>query len=212
MKCVTLIPARGGSKGIPGKNLYKICGKPLLTYTIEASLGSIVQETWVSSDSTEILNFASSKGAHCIKRPPKFATDDASSEDALLHFAEHVDFDILVFLQATSPLIQSSDIDAGINLMNSYDSIVGVTENTQFSWVSGQPQYDLSFRKRRQDLGQTFLENGSIYITTKDQLLRSKTRVSGDIGFLEMPKIRSFEIDCFEDIEIVELVMNQKLM
>ena len=99
MKIVSLIPARGGSKGIPNKNLIKILGKPLIQYALEASLRSKVNETWVSSDSKEILNFSNKLGAKIIKRPKKISSDNASSEQALLHFSEIIDYDIIVFIQ-----------------------------------------------------------------------------------------------------------------
>ena len=132
MKIVSLIPARGGSKGIPNKNLIKILGKPLIQYALEASLRSKVNETWVSSDSKEILNFSNKLGAKIIKRPKKISSDNASSEQALLHFSEIIDYDIIVFIQCTSPLINFKDIDKGINKMKKFDSIVSVSETSQF--------------------------------------------------------------------------------
>ena len=87
LKVVTLIPARGGSKGIPRKNIIDICGKPLIAYAIEASLKSDSSETWVSTDDDEIAKISREYGAKVIKRPSEIATDNATSESALLHFA-----------------------------------------------------------------------------------------------------------------------------
>ncbi len=97
-KIVSIIPARGGSKRIPKKNLIKINGKPLIYYMIKASLESKVDETWVSSEDDEILRVAKKYGAKIIKRPEELATDTSSSESVLLHFADNCSFDILVFL------------------------------------------------------------------------------------------------------------------
>ena len=90
---VSVILARGGSKGIPRKNIVDINGKPLLYYTIEASLKSGVDATWVSTDDEEIATIAYECGARVLKRPAKISTDKSTSESALMHFAEQVEFD-----------------------------------------------------------------------------------------------------------------------
>jgi CMP-N,N'-diacetyllegionaminic acid synthase len=210
MRTVTIIPARGGSKGIKNKNLIKVSGQPLLKYVIVASLNSNTDETWVSSDSDEILAYAHRLGAKTIKRPLEFSNDFASSESALLHFADKVDFEILVFLQATSPLIISEDINKGINMMMNYDSVVSVTENNQLLWSNNDPLYKISNRKRRQDLPQSYLETGGIFITTKFGLIKSQNRLNGKIGLLKLPKIRSFDIDTVDDIEVIEAILNER--
>ena len=99
MKIVSLIPARKGSKGIKNKNLIDLCGKPLIQYSIEASINSLVEETWVSSDSDEILEISKNLGAKTIKRPKELSEDNSTSESALLHFAKNTDIVILVFIQ-----------------------------------------------------------------------------------------------------------------
>ena len=211
MKVVSLIPARKGSKGIPNKNLVDLCGKPLIYYAIEASRRSLVKETWVSSDSEEILNISEKFGVKTIKRPLELSDDNASSESALLHFAKNVDFDILVFIQCTSPLIQFNDINQGIEKMKKFDSVVSVSETNQMFWDSNGPLYDISNRVRRQDGIKRYLETGSFFITTKKNLLKFKNRLSGNIGFVEIPKSRSFDIDCYEDLKIVKTLINSKI-
>ena len=128
MKIVSVILARGGSKGIPNKNIILIKNKPLIQYSIQASLCSKVDETWVSTDSLSIKKIALDCGAQVLDRPSKLSTDTASSDDALLHFSQHVDFDILVFLQPTSPLILFNDINTGLDLIkqSQYDSLFSV--------------------------------------------------------------------------------------
>ncbi len=206
-RAVTIIPARGGSKGIPRKNLADVCGRPLIAYAIEASLGSRVAETWVSSEDDEILEVAASLGARAIRRPPELATDDATSESVLLHFAGHVPFDDLVFLQATSPMVTAGDIDRALDLLGEYDSVLSVAEFTQFVWQDGRPNYDIDNRRRRQDSSPAFLETGSLFATTREALLRSRNRLSGRIGYCVVPKIRSFDVDSEEDLEVVRHIM-----
>ena len=210
MKIVSLIPARKGSKGIPNKNLINLCGKPLISYAIQASKQSSVKETWVSSDSNEILKVSQNLGAKTIKRPSEISGDNATSESALIHFAENIDFDILVFIQCTAPLIKFQDINQGIKIIKEFDSVVSVSETHQMFWNANGPLYDINNRARRQDSTKKYIETGSFFITSKENLLKYKNRLSGNIGFVEIPKYRSFDIDCYDDIKIVETIINSK--
>tara|TARA_B100001027_G_scaffold147355_1_gene103020 strand:+ start:113 stop:754 length:642 start_codon:yes stop_codon:yes gene_type:complete len=210
MKIVTIIPARGGSKGIKNKNLIEVSGQPLISYVVKESLKSKTDETWVSSDSNEILNYANNLGAKTIKRPPEISDDLAISESTLLHFADNVGFDSLVFIQATSPLLISEDINRGIKMLKDYDSVVSVTENNQLLWSNNKPMYEISNRKRRQDSPKSYLETGGIFITKKSGLIKSRNRLNGKIGLLKIPKIRSFDIDTVEDLDVVEVILNDR--
>ena len=211
-KIISIIPARKGSKGIPNKNLLNLSGKPLIYYAIQASKQSIVEETWVSSDSDEILNFSKKLGAKTIKRPKELSDDNASSESALIHFSENIEFDILVFIQCTSPLIKPQDINRGIEKMRNFDSIVSVTETHQMFWNAKGPLYDINNRERRQDSIKRYLETGSFYITSKKNLMKSQNRLSGKIGFVEIPKHRSIEIDNINDLKTAELMINSNAL
>ncbi|URQ68431.1 acylneuraminate cytidylyltransferase family protein [SAR86 cluster bacterium] len=207
-KSVTVIPARGGSKGIPKKNIADINGKPLLAYAIEASINSKSDETWVSTENDEISEIAKKYGAKVLKRPENIATDDASSESVLLHFIKEVDdFDILIFLQATCPLVEAPDINKALALMENYDSVISVSKFDQMLWMGSKAMYDINNRQRRQNLEQRFVETGSIFMTTKKGLLRSKNRINGKVGFLEVPKWRSIDIDTYEDLEFARKIM-----
>lgn len=206
MKIVSLIPARGGSKEIPDKNIINLKGKPLIYYTIQASKNSSVDETWVSTNSSKISVISEGYGANIIKRPNEISKDDSKSEEALIHFAERVDFDILVFIQATSPLLTSKYINLGLDMMKKYDSVFSVTRE---HWIprwnkKHKPDgWDIQKRPMRQDIEEKFLENGAFYITKKQSLLKSKLRYSGKIGMVEMPLNLSFQIDTQDDLELV---------
>jgi sialic acid synthase SpsE len=130
MKIVSLITARGGSKGIPNKNIIDVNGKPLISYSISASLDSDVDETWVSTDSDKIKMVSEECGSKVIDRPKHLADDISMPDDSLLHFAKNNNFDILVFIQPTSPMIKSEYINKGIKMIKSdkYDSVF--KENT----------------------------------------------------------------------------------
>ena len=214
MKIVSIILARGGSKGIPKKNIININGKPLIQYSIEASQKSCVKNCWVSTDCSEIKQIAHSLGTNVLDRPENLATDTASSDDALVHFSKHVDFDILVFIQPTSPLIESKDIDAGLDLLlnsiESYDSIFSCCKEhwiPKWSLDIKPYNWDIMNRPRRQDMPEQLVENGALYITTKKQLLKSQLRYGGKIGYLEMPLYRSFQIDTLDDIELIKKIL-----
>ena len=210
MKIVSVILARGGSKGIPNKNIIDIQGKPMIGYVIEASLNSQVQETWVSTDCEQIKNTSLSYGAQVIDRPKKISQDFSKSEDALLHFSNNVDFDILVFIQPTSPLLYASDIDKGINLIvdsgNSYDSAFSAyREHWIPRWHSNiTPQiWNISERPMRQEKDFSYVENGAFYITKRESLIKTKLRYSGNIGVIEMPNYRSFQVDTLDDLKLI---------
>ena len=211
MNIVSVILARGGSKGIPKKNIIDIKGKPLIQYSIQASQQSRVANTWVSTDCSKIKEIANGLGANVLDRPKHLASDTASSDLDLIHFSECVDFDILVFIQPTSPLIQSKDIDAGLNLLlnekHSYDSIFSSSREhwiPRWSLDIKPDNWDIKNRPRRQDVSEQLIENGAFYITTREQLLKSKLRYGGKIGYVEMPLTRSFQIDTLEDLELIK--------
>ncbi|MFA5133312.1 MAG: acylneuraminate cytidylyltransferase family protein [Patescibacteria group bacterium] len=216
-KIFVLIPARGGSKGIPGKNIKLLCGKPLISYNINAAKKSkYLDGVYVSTDDKEIAEISKSCGADVIERPAEYATDGASSELALLHFAEAYDFDLLVFLQCTSPLTTEADIDGAIEKYSSggYDSLLSVCKDRGgflcggFTWgeAGRSLNYNYENRKRRQDFGETYRENGAIYIMSKKGLLSHKNRLYGKIGLYVMPGARSFEIDEPEDWNFLEKI------
>ena len=218
-RIVVLIPARGGSKGIPRKNLRKVGGDPLVGRCVKTALGSRrADEVWVSTDDAEIAKTASRYGANILERPSELAGDMVSTEDAMLHFSEHVDFDIVVLMQATSPLTISEDIDNAVSMMDDFDSVLSVCEDhggwlcSGFRWFEGGiPDYDPTTRPMRQHMRKAYRENGALWVTHRAELLRSKCRISGRIGLYVMPRWRSFEIDEPEDLlEINKLLSRSR--
>ena len=207
MKIVSLITARGGSKGIPNKNITPIFGKPLIAYTINASLGSSVDETWVSTDDLQIAKTSRAYNAEIIYRPKELCNDIIMPDAALVHFARNYDFDILVFIQPTSPLLDSKYINKGLNMMDKYDSVFSAyKEHWQPRWTKDNKPYkwDIKSRPRRQDQPELYVENGAFYITTRENLLQSELRYSGSIGVVEMPLYDSFQVDSENDLELIK--------
>jgi len=212
MKKISLILARGGSKGVPKKNIIDIHGHELISYTIKTSQNSNVDETWVSTDNADIKEVALSYGAKVIDRPSEFAQDNSPSEQALLHFAFNIDFDLMVFIQPTSPLITPKDINTGIDMVVSgqYDSIFSAyREHWVPRWsLKAEPKWDLYHRPMRQHVEENYVENGAFYVISKENLLRYQLRYGGNIGVHEMPVQRSLQIDTFDDLELIRRAMS----
>ena len=212
MKIVTVILARGGSKAIPNKNIMLLKNKPLIQYSIDASLSSRVNETWISTDSKKIKAVALQCGVQVLDRPKALATDTSSSDESLLHFSKYIDFDILVFLQPTSPLVLAQDINKGLDLLLNfnYDSVFSVYREhwiPRWSLKIKPENWDINHRPMRQDVNDLFVENGACYISTRKQLINSKLRYGGKIGYIEMPLYRSFQIDTQDDVELIKKIL-----
>jgi N-acylneuraminate cytidylyltransferase len=213
MKIVSVILARGGSKGIPKKNITKVINKPLISYTIETSINSNVDETWVCTDNEEIAKISEECGAKVLIRPHELATDKSKSEDALIFFSKKVEFDFLVFIQPTSPLLKPEYINLGIEYVKSkkFDSVFSAySEHWIPRWSKKEVKpynWEINKRPRRQDVEELWVENGAFYITTKKDLQKNKLRYNGKIGVVEMPFEESFQIDTISDLKLIEKLL-----
>ena len=222
MRVSAIILARGGSKGIPGKNIRNFCGKPLLAWTVEQCIKAQgVDDVWVSSDSKEILDIAGQYGAKPISRPDNISNDQATSESGWLHALDEIEnqtstVDLVVAPQVTSPIRESSDISSGLEDMQlqGLDSLMAVTEiEDLFTWkqnYEGNLQsvtYDYLNRKPRQQLEKQFLETGSFYIFSPKILREHQNRMGGKIGMKIMESHKMFDINNPEDFKLSEVVM-----
>ena len=227
MEIICIIPARGGSKGIPGKNIIDFCGKPLLAWSIlQAQQAKSVNAVYVTSDHEAILRVTEDFGAIPIRRPDELSTDAATSESALLHALDHIEreratnIDLVVFLQATSPLREPEDIDGAVQrLINEKaDSLLSTGRlELYFIWHETDNgfmslNYDYTRRQRRQDLKPQYVESGSIYVF-KPHILRSmNNRLGGRITNYEMDFWKTWEIDSLEDKALCEWYFMNRLM
>lgn len=223
-KVIAIIPARGGSKGIPKKNLYPILGKPLITYSINTALSTqLIDHVIVTTDDNEIAKIARDSHAKVIIRPAKLSDDNASSESALIHSISelkkaNLEPDIIVFIQCTSPLTKPWDIDNAIEkfLEKKADSLLSVTRSHIFLWREDENglmtgiNHDKNVRLRRQDFDMQYQENGAFYIFDTKGFLKAGHRFFGKITHFIMPQDRSIEIDSLIDVKIVEAIMKEE--
>lgn len=221
MSNVAFIPVRGGSKSIPLKNIKPLCGKPLVYWVTKAACEcKEIDTVYVSTDSNAIKKtveeFAFAK-VRVIDRSTETATDQASTESAMLEFAKRYEFDNIVLIQATSPLLTASDLERGFMFFGEegIESVFSAVRQKHFIWEEGEGgakpiNYDVSHRPRRQDFDGYLVENGAYYITSKEALLKSGNRVSGHIKAVEMCEESLYEIDEPSDWIIVEHLLKNR--
>ncbi len=224
-----LITARGGSKGLPGKNIRLLCGKPLIEWSISAAkAASCVDRIVVSTDDAAIADVARRAGAEVpFERPSELATDSASSVDVVIHAIDtlaktELAFDIVVLLEPTSPLRKSFDIDGAVQrlIQTGAGAVVSVCRA-----VSTHPAFMFSLDEkgrlrpylernptglRRQDIDPIFFLDGTLYASRIDVLKTKRSFYHEDTVAFEVPKWKSLEIDNFDDFIMVEALMAKR--
>ena len=211
---MALIPVRGGSKGVPGKNVIELAGAPLLWWTVEAVRAAKSQMNLVvSTDSHSIAEYAKSLDATVILRPPELAMDTSPTEPTIAHALndrEQRHTTSVLLLQATSPLRLPGTIDRGISTFvgPDCDSVVSVVPEPPFLWKGDvenpRALYDYNDRRRRQDFRaeeQVFRETGSLYLFSAAGLLRTGNRLHGRIRLLILNPLEGIDIDTHYDLQ-----------
>lgn len=221
---LAIIPARGGSKGVPRKNIILIKGKPLIGWTIESAKQSkYIDRLILTSDDQEIIGITRHLGCEVpFVRPSHLAKDDTPGIDPVLHaMAEVPGYDIIVLLQPTSPLRTGVDIDQCIETLLSTvnaKSCVAVCEVSESPYWSFTLEQDASLLKpllpdlgqysRRQDLPKVFIPNGAVYVSDSTALAASKSFFTEKTCGYIMPRDRSVDIDTLEDLALVESILS----
>jgi CMP-N,N'-diacetyllegionaminic acid synthase len=228
-KVLAIIPARSGSKGLPGKNLRMMHGKPLVAYPIlSAKNSNCVDFVYCSTDSKEIADYAISYGADASYLRPSHLSDDYTTSvevvrDALIHFANRgQEFTYVIMLEPTSPLTTSNDIDFAFQYLKNesedFDSAISITKSisghpdfTFFRDVKGRIEPYMGFPwhfRRRQDLSPAFFQTGSFYLSKVDALMSSSSFITSRTLGIVVPKVKAFEIDDKVDFIIVERIFS----
>jgi len=225
---IGLIPARGGSKGLPRKNMRIIASRPLCEFTVQAALESrYIDFVYLSSDDEEILSCGSAMGAQPVRRPAEFVSDTASANDVVTHFFRELPERLaaqdpyIVYLQPTSPLRTARHVDLAVEQMQAQHvhTLVSVVEmaNSPYKSFSVDTQGRLQSlfdeklsNARRQDLPKIYMPNGAIYIfRMSDFLQREGFPSNGSIPFV-MSEADSIDIDTEEDVRYLEYVLKEK--
>ena len=222
MKCVAIILARGGSKGIKNKNLIEVNKKPLIGWTIENALKCReLSHIFVSSDSEKILECAKSFGSEIIKRPAEISSDTSTSEDGWLHALKHMKNklnilpELILAPQVTSPIRKKDDFSKAIKyfIENNFDSLLSVNVMRDFFiWEKigdnfCSINYDFKNRPRRQIIKEKYHENGSFYLFKPKILSTHNNRLGGKIGVYIMDNLQHYQIDEPRDIKTCEYIL-----
>ncbi|MGN0350677.1 MAG: HAD-IIIA family hydrolase [Roseburia sp.] len=227
---VAFIPVRGGSKSIPLKNIKNMCGKPLVYWTVAAACKcKEIDKVYVATDSEKIKHVLQEikenekdsvfQKLEVIGRSAESASDTASTEFAMLEFAGNYEFDHIVLIQATSPLLDAEDLNRGFSLyrQEDCDSVLSVVRQKRFNWEVDEDgnakaiNYDYFYRPRRQEFDGYCVENGAFYITSKERLMETGNRISGNVKACEMSEDTFFEIDEPSDWAIIEKLLQKRI-
>lgn len=215
-RVVAVIPARGGSKGVPRKNVAKVGGMPLVQRSIHTAVASqVIDAVYVTTDNAEIANAAKRAGGLVIDRPRELAGDTASSEAALLHALEVLeaagkDPEVIVFIQATSPFIDPLDIGAAVRRVLAYeeDVVFSAAETHAFLWEQTEEgavgvNHDHTWRPRRQERTPHFQETGAFYVMRVEGFRERKFRFFGRVGMqIAKHEAAALEVDNPAQLEI----------
>lgn len=227
---LAIVPARGGSKGLPGKNIRPLCGKPLVSWTIEkAKKSRYLDSVLVTTDSVQIADIARAAGAHVpFIRPPELATDFASTYDVIRHAlayareSEGREYDFVVLLEPTSPLREDDDIDRMLELLvrrsSDFDAIVSVGEVTEHPSIMKRLVEDrmepfcadLAQTTRRQDNAAAYFPFGVAYIAKTSALLEENTFYTRRCTHFTIQRYQNYEIDDIYNFLCVEAVMKHE--
>lgn len=222
---LVIIPARGGSKRLPRKNVLDLNGKPLIAYSIEAGLNSkYIDKVIVTSDDDEVLSVSKEYGADTIQRPDELANDTATTFDAIKHTIDNSGkYDYIVLLQATSPLRNKKHIDEAIELLENKkaNAVVSVCEMDHSPLWSNTLNESLSMvgflkndvlNKRSQDLEKYYRLNGAIYICKTEKLLKEKSFFLKDNIFAyKMDRYDSIDIDESIDLDLAKQIISKRV-
>jgi len=216
-RVIAIVPARGGSKGVPGKNLRRVGGRSLVERAVDACRAArLVEGVYVSTDDAEIAARAEAAGGKVIMRPAELSGDTASSESALLHALDQLSLvgdepEVLVFVQCTSPFIASDDLDRGVEMIihDRADSVFSAVPSYDFLWraddgfglVTGY-NHNPAVRQRRQERAPHFRETGAFYVMSATGFKAARHRFFGRTAVVQVPELTAVDVDHLHDLTL----------
>ncbi len=220
MSVIAFIPARGGSKSIPLKNIKSFCGQPLIYWNLVSLQNAKVDKIIVATDSQEIKSVVEKFNFPKVEfydRKKENASDESSTESVMLEYINQsslLDSDIFMLTQVTSPFTKEKNFNEGLALLKEYDSVISCCESKRFRWKEDGSaiNYDIYNRPRRQDWQGDLVENGAFYISNVGNIKSSKNRISKNIGIYVMPEYTSVEIDAPHDWLVAEELMKRYIL
>ncbi len=220
MKILVIIPARGGSKGIPRKNVRLIVGKPLISYSIANAINSAFNpDVAVSTDDDEIARIASLYGAKVIIRPDNLATDVITLDPVIFHAMnemekeQNVQYDVVVTMQPTSPLLRKETLDAAIEyfINNDFDTVLSCINKPHLSWTEKEGKIVPTYEKRlnRQYLPKNLMETGAFFISNR-KFVHEYSRFGPNVSVYEISEDEAIDIDTPQDWWLAEKELSKK--
>ncbi len=228
-KILAVVPARGGSRGVPRKNIQLLLGKPLIMYVIEAAIASgVINRLVVSTEDAEIEQIVKKNGVEVVARPPELASDAALTEPVMAHALRALKKngyfpDFISLIQCTSPFLTGQVIKDAVSKVTTggFDSCITVfyPRSHCFKWRRGQhgqflPEHDPDNRPRRQDMEPIYYENGAFYITRMELFEKTKNRFGGKLAkttAIEMSEEDSLQIDTKYDLWLAEQILQKRI-
>ena len=220
-KVLVIIPARGGSKGIPRKNLRNLAGKPLITYAVNNALSSSFSpDVYVSSEDAEIISIANKLGAKTILRDERDSLDSTTLDPVIFNSLKNIEgmeekeYDIVVTLQPTSPLLKTKTIDSAIHQLinnSSADTLISAVDDTHLTWSKINNKYKPNYKARlnRQELPNVFKETGG-FLITRAECITSNSRIGPNVELVSVSEKESIDIDTFADWGLCEYYLRRK--
>ena len=214
MKTVAFIVARKGSKRIPNKNVKRMCGKPLFSWCMDAALGAkLVDEVWIATDDPVIEAYAEGDMDTRIFRTREM-DDDCIQETIINDFLMVSDFETLVLMQATSPLVTADDIDGGITMHREegLDAVASIVEKTYLTYSFDNPEFQADPWPLKGEISPLLIGNGAFWIISREEFERSGSRIGTlTVGLYEMPEDTLYEVDTETDWVVVETLLERRL-
>ena len=224
-KIVAIIPARAGSKGVKNKNIKKLNGFPLISYSIlSAKKSKLIDKVFVSTDGKQISRVSKIYGAEVIMRPKKLSNNTIMPDAAVVHAINYIsknlnfNFDYIAFLQPTSPLRNKTELDLAIKqcITKNQDTVFSSTDYKPFLWIKKRgkilPDNFNPKKRRRRQINLNINETGSFYVVKKNSFLKNKDRFGRKVSNFDSDFFNAFEIDNIEEFKFVEKLLQHSIL